>query len=82
MCMRKLSLMLFASLMATATLLAQTSLKGVVKVAGTGNPLPGTLVTLLKQNISTQTNEKGEFTFSYLEAGTEEVSITRSGFFP
>ncbi|MFM2291169.1 MAG: hypothetical protein RIS29_982 [Bacteroidota bacterium] len=80
--MRKLSLMLFASLMATATLLAQTSLKGVVKVAGTGNPLPGTLVTLLKQNISTQTNEKGEFTFSYLEAGTEEVSITRSGFFP
>ncbi|MEI6754232.1 MAG: carboxypeptidase-like regulatory domain-containing protein [Paludibacter sp.] len=79
--MRKLSLMLFVSLLSSFTLMAQTSARGVIKAAGTGNPLSGVTITLLQQNISTQTNEKGEFTLSYLQSGDEELSISHDGYF-
>jgi len=59
---------------------AQTAIKGVVKVAGTGVALPGVKITLLKQNISTQTNAEGEFTLSYIEPGDEELSFVRNGY--
>ena len=49
--------------------------------AGSGSPLPGVTVTLLQQNISTQTNANGEFTLSYLQAGDEELSMYREGYF-
>jgi hypothetical protein len=79
--MRKLSLILFVSLLTSVSLLAQTSAKGVIKDAGSGNPLSGVKITLLQQNISTQTNAKGEFTLSYLQAGDEELSIMRDGYY-
>ena len=79
--MRKLSLMLFVSFFTSLSLLAQTSARGVVKDNGTGNPLPGVKITLLQQNISTQTNAEGEFTLSLLVAGDEEISISRDGYF-
>ncbi|MFA6580970.1 MAG: carboxypeptidase-like regulatory domain-containing protein, partial [Paludibacter sp.] len=79
--MRKLSLMLFVSFFTSFSLLAQTSARGVVKDNGTGNPLPGVKITLLQQNISTQTNAEGEFTLSLLVAGDEEISISRDGYF-
>lgn len=60
--------------------ISQTSIKGVVKVSGTDVPLPGVKVTLLKQNISTQTNAEGVFTLSYLEPGDEEISLNRTGY--
>jgi len=78
--MRKLSLILFVSLL-TFSLMAQTTAKGVVKIAGSGTPLPGVKITLLQQNISTQTNEKGEFTLSYLKAGDDEISFSKQGYF-
>lgn len=79
--MRKLSLILFVSLLTSISLLAQTTAKGVIKDAGTGSPISGVKITLLQQNISTQTNANGEFTLSALESGDEELSISRDGYF-
>ena len=79
--MRKLSLILLVSLLTSFTLMAQTKAKGVIKVAGSGSPLAGVTVTLLQQNISTQTNAKGEFVLSYLQAGNDELSISMEGYF-
>lgn len=73
-------LFLIVSLLVPVSLLAQTSAKGVVKDATTKQPLPGVKITLLQQNISTQTNANGEFTLSYLKAGDEELSLSRDGF--
>jgi len=78
--MRKLSLILFVSLLASISVLAQTTAKGIIKDAGSKSPLAGVKITLLQQNISTQTNANGEFTLSYLEAGDDELSISRQGF--
>ena len=60
----------------------QTSLRGVVKSEGSDQPLPGVMVTLGGQNISTTTNENGEFLLQYLTAGEEELLITAEGFLP
>jgi len=79
--MRKKSLILFVSLLASLSLMAQTGVKGVIKVAGTGNPIPGVTITLLKQDISTQTNANGEFNLTYLQKGDDELSISREGYF-
>ena len=79
--MRKLSLLLYVSLLTSISLLAQTTAKGVIKDAGSESPLSGVKITFLQQNISTQTNANGEFTLNYLIAGDEEVSISRDGYF-
>ena len=79
--MRKLSLILLVSLLTTFSLLAQTTAKGVIRAAGSGSPLSGVIITYLQQDISTQTNAKGEFTLSYLKIGADEVSISKSGYF-
>ena len=79
--MRKLSLILLVSLLTSIPLLAQTGVKGVVKAAGTGNPISGVTITLMQQNISTQTNANGEFVLSYLQPADEEVSVTAEGYF-
>ncbi|HEY6913092.1 MAG TPA: carboxypeptidase-like regulatory domain-containing protein, partial [Paludibacter sp.] len=79
--MRKLSLVFFVSMLTTLSLLAQTSARGTVKDAESGKPLSGVIITFLKQNISTQTNANGEFKLSYLQAGDEELSISRQGYF-
>ncbi|MDD3079059.1 MAG: carboxypeptidase-like regulatory domain-containing protein [Paludibacter sp.] len=79
--MRKLSLIFFVSLLAITSVLAQTKLKGTVKIAGTENPLKGAKVTLLQQSISSLTNQSGEFSLSYINDGSEEVSISCPGYF-
>jgi len=79
--MRKLSLVLLVSLLTSFSLMAQTIAKGVVKASDSGAPLSGVIITFLQQNISTQTNAKGEFTLSYLKGGDEEMSISRQGYF-
>ncbi len=79
--MRKKTWILVVSLLSTFTLMAQTSVKAVIKVAGSGTPLAGVNITLLQQNISTQTNANGEFTLSYLQAGDDELSVTMEGYF-
>lgn len=79
--MRKLSMVLLVSLLAIAGISAQTRVKGVVKIAGSENPLQGVKITLLQQNISSQTNADGEFTLSYIQPGDEEISLSRQGYF-
>lgn len=79
--MRKLSLILLVSVMAVTSALAQTKVKGIVKIAGSEDPLQGVKITLLQQNISSQTNAKGEFLLSYIESGDEEISISKQGYF-
>jgi len=79
--MRKFSLILLVSLLTSFSLIAQTTAIGAVKDAGTNSPLSGVIITFLQQNISTQTNAKGEFTLSQLQAGDEEISISRPGYF-
>ena len=79
--MRKLLMLVIVVLLTVVGINAQTKLKGIVKVAGTEAPIQGAKVTLLQQNLSTQTNEKGEFSLSYIEAGDEELSIAKDGYF-
>ncbi|MBO4666125.1 MAG: carboxypeptidase regulatory-like domain-containing protein [Paludibacteraceae bacterium] len=54
---------------------AQTSLKGTLIDEATSQPIVGATITLANQNISTTTNQSGEFSLLYLEAGDEEVII-------
>ena len=79
--MRKLSLILLVSILTSFSLIAQTTAKGVIKVAGSGSPLSGVTITLLQQNISTQTNANGEFILSMLQSGDDELSVSREGYF-
>ncbi len=80
--MKKISLLFIAVLFSVSALVAQTRLVGTVKVAESDTPLPGVTVTLLGQNISAKTNANGEFQLSFLNAGSEEVSFSRTGYLP
>lgn len=79
--MRKLSLVILSLFLIFTAAMAQTRVSGTVKNAGDNIPIEGVKVTLLQQNISTLTNTKGEFTISYIEAGDDELSVSKSGFF-
>ncbi len=78
--MRKISFLFIMLTVGSTLLWSQTILKGIVKTSDTNNPLPGVRVTLLKQNISTQTNAEGEFMFSYIDTGNDELSFFRTGY--
>jgi len=79
--MRRFLTLVIVFIMALAAINAQTKLKGVVRIEGTETPLQGVTVTLMQQNLSSQTNASGEFTLNYLEAGDEEVSFSLQGYF-
>ena len=66
----------------TGMVMAQTSLKGIVLSEDGNQPIPGAVVTLENQNISTTTNANGEFQLLFLEPIDEEVVITSSQFLP
>ena len=80
--MKKVLLVIAAIFITTSSIFAQTRAIGVVKIADSSTPLPGVTITLLQQNISTKTNASGEFQLTYLKAGPEELSISRSGYLP
>ena len=77
--MRKILTTLFLCA-SVVTLVAQTSLKGVVVAEGSDAVVAGAKVTLVNQNISTTTNAKGEFALIYLEPIQEEVLVEASGY--
>lgn len=78
--MKKLLWMLSVSLF-TLQLSAQTIVRGVVRDSGTGVLLSGVRVTLTQQNISTLTNANGEFFFSHVDAGRDEINLSLVGYF-
>ncbi|HCS87427.1 MAG TPA: hypothetical protein DIW30_03115, partial [Bacteroidales bacterium] len=58
----------------------QTSLRGVIVSKESNDPISGAKVVLANQNITTTTNQSGEFALIYLEPITEEVVISADGF--
>ena len=76
--MRK-TLTLLLALM-TLSLSAETTLKGRLVDETTGQAIAGATITLANQNITTTTNQNGEFVLRYLEAGDEEVIIEADGY--
>ena len=73
---------LMAVLMLSVAMMAQTSLKGRVIDDATRQPVVGAKITLANQNISTTTNQDGQFVLLYLEAMDEEVLIEAEGYVP
>ncbi|MBR1426154.1 MAG: carboxypeptidase-like regulatory domain-containing protein [Paludibacteraceae bacterium] len=65
-----------------ATAQQPTRLQGRVVIEGSNTPLAGATVTLGVQNISTVSNQTGEFSLTYLEHGDEEIIIEADGFQP
>ena len=59
---------------------AQTSLKGTLIDETTSQPIAGATITLANQNISTTTNQSGEFSLLYLEPMDEEIVIEAEGY--
>ncbi|MCQ2345907.1 MAG: carboxypeptidase-like regulatory domain-containing protein [Paludibacteraceae bacterium] len=59
---------------------SQATLKGKIVDSSTGEPIAGASVTLANQNITTTTNEAGEFQLLYLDAIDEEVLIDAEGY--
>ena len=55
-------------------------LRGRLVRADGSAAIPGALITLANQNISTETNANGEFTFYYIEPGDEEVLVDAEGY--
>jgi len=80
--MRKIYSTLVLCFVALFAWAQQTSLRGVVKSETTGQPLPGVTVTLGDQNLSTTTNENGEFLLQFLQSGGDELLITLEGYMP
>ena len=84
--MRKSTIFLMLFIFVATALQAQTSIKGNVINAGTGGPIPGVKVTLINQNISTQTDEQGNYVITFIATtyrGEREsiIHIVRKNFF-
>lgn len=77
--MNKLLTTLFVLAIALSAM-AQAGLKGKILNESTGEPIAGAIVTLANQNISTTTNEAGEFQLVYLDPIDEELIIDADGF--
>lgn len=59
---------------------AQTTVKGLVKDADSGLPLPGVTVQVVGGNISTSTNEVGEFIIPSINQGSYLFSFNLNGY--
>src|SRR5213594_1171274 len=75
---------LFAILALFAQVLQSGSgvIEGVVTEAGTGQPIPGTRITLFRNGPAreTTTDERGHFAFAGLSQGGYSVSAQRDGY--
>lgn len=71
-----------AFLSGLGNLSAETTAKGVVKDADTGNPLPGVTVQVQGTSISVLTDANGEYQLSSLPIGNYTISYTLIGFQP
>jgi len=60
---------------------SQIIVRGKVVASDSQQPLPGVNVTLLQQDISTFTDQSGEYSLSVESPGLLEIRFTKSGFF-
>jgi len=60
---------------------AQISVRGKVVASDSQQPIPGVSVTLMQQDISTYTDQSGEYSLSVDAPGLLEIRFTKSGFF-
>jgi len=72
----KLSLALFALLLSISVLAQKAKIVGKVVNSKTGDPLIGATITLNGKNQSVQSDQKGFYTLSGLEAGTYSITAT------
>ncbi len=78
--MRRIFTTLFTCMFAMVLMAQNTSLRGTIVAEGSDDVIVGAKVTLGGQNISTTTNQSGEFALIYLEAMDEEVIIEANGY--
>ena len=82
--MRKTLFVLFSLLIAFSGFAQEnagpTRLTGRLVVEGSDKAVPNATITLVNQDISTQSNANGEFTFLYLEEGDEELIVEADGY--
>ena len=78
--MRRILTILLAGGLSMMMFAQQTSLRGVIVSKESNDPISGAKVVLANQNITTTTNQSGEFALIYLEPITEEVVISADGF--
>ncbi len=78
--MRRILTTLLTCLFTMAIMAQTTALKGVVVAEGSEDAIVGAKVTLAGQNISTTTNQVGEFSLIFLQAMQEEVIIEAQGY--
>ncbi len=78
--MRRFFTTFFTCLLAVVAMAQSTALRGTIIAEGTEEAIVGAKITLGGQNISTTTNQSGEFALIYLEAMDEEVIIEASGY--
>jgi len=55
-------------------------LEGTVTDSVTGNPIPGTTVTILSSGVSGTTNNFGEYKLAQLQNGSVDVSFSKAGY--
>ncbi len=78
--MRRILTTLFTCMCAVMLMAQNTALRGTIVAEGSGDIIVGAKVTLGGQNISTTTNQSGEFALIYLEAIDEEIIIEAEGY--
>ncbi len=78
--MRRILTTFFTCLFAVVLVAQNTALRGTIVAEGSGDIIVGAKVTLGGQNISTTTNQSGEFALIYLEPMAEELIIEANGY--
>ncbi|NLK93035.1 MAG: TonB-dependent receptor [Bacteroidales bacterium] len=71
----KKKLLLLLLIANSVLVIAQTGIQGVVRNTTTGDGIADVQVVLKKNNVFVLTNEKGEFTFNELQAGSDVLEI-------
>ncbi len=78
--MRRFFTTLLTCLFTMAMMAQTTALRGIIVAEGSDEAIVGAKVTLAGQNISTTTNQEGEFALIYLQAIDEEVIVEAQGY--
>jgi hypothetical protein len=79
--MRRIFILFLGIFSVMGLALAQVSVRGKVVSSDSQQPIPDVSVTLMQQNVSTVTNEAGEYQFELSSPGRVEIRYVRNGYF-